>query len=86
VDKSQVTGHLARHCGRLEEVTRKVNNGYNEYLIREGAWRRLSEIRTVITDQFAGMSELLDELSENFTGAQQAVKQLCTGPDCGKGK
>ena len=20
------------------------------------------------------------------TGAQQAVKQLCTGPDCGKGK
>ncbi len=71
VDKSQVTGHLARHCGRLEEVTRKVNNGYNEYLIREGAWRRLSEIRTVITDQFAGMSELLDELSENFTGAQQ---------------
>ena len=76
MDKSQVTGHVARHCGRLEEVIRKVNNGYNEYLIREGAWRRLSEIRTVITDQFAGMSELLDELSENFTGAQQVDLSL----------
>ena len=71
VEKSQITGHLARHCGRLEEIARRVNAGYSEHLIREGAWRRLSEIRTVLTDQFSGMSELLDELTENFTGAQQ---------------
>ena len=71
VDRNQITGHLARHCGRLEEIAAKVNAGYSEHLVREGAWRRLSEIRTVATDQFAGMAGLLEELSANFTGAQQ---------------
>ncbi len=69
VEKSQVGGHLARHCGRLDEITKRVTSGYGEHLVRESAWRRLSEIRTVLTDQFAGMAELLDELSDNFDGA-----------------
>ena len=71
VERQQVTGHLARHCGRLDEVLRKVNAGYSEYMVREGAWRRLSEIRSVVTDQFAGMSDMLGELAEDFSAAAQ---------------
>lgn len=71
ISPEQIGGHLQRHCGRLDEITRKINAGYAEHLIREGAWRRLSEIRTVITDQFAGMAELLDELSDKCAGSQQ---------------
>jgi stage II sporulation protein E len=71
VDKSQVTGHLARRCSRLDEVVRRVNGGYLEHVVREGAWRRLSEIRSVVTDQFESMSELLSELSEDFSAAEK---------------
>ncbi len=71
VERSQVTGHLARHCGRLDDVLRYVNRGYGEYTIREGAWRRLAEIRGVVTDQFSGMSDMLSELSEDFTAVEQ---------------
>lgn len=70
VEKEQIGGHLARHCGRLDEIAGRISSGYGEYLVRESAWRRLSEIRTVLTDQFAGMSELLDELSAGFDGAE----------------
>ncbi len=66
-----VPSSLSRFCGRLDEVLRKINTGYLEYSVREGAWRRLSEIRGVVTDQFSGMSEMLDELSQDFTKTEQ---------------
>lgn len=71
VERPQVTGHLARQCSRLDEVVKKVNSGYRELMVREGAWRRLAEIRAVVTDQFSGMAELLDELSEDFAAAER---------------
>ena len=66
VSASEVKGHLARNCSRLDEVTRLVNAGYREHLVREGAWRRLSEIRAVVTDQFSGMADMLEELAADF--------------------
>ena len=66
VSTSEVKGHLARNCSRLDEVTRLVNAGYREHLVREGAWRRLSEIRAVVTDQFSGMADMLEELAADF--------------------
>ncbi len=66
IERGQVTGHLARHCSRIDEVVRMVNRGYGELMVREGAWRRLGEIRAVVTDQFAGMSDLLGEMSDDF--------------------
>lgn len=62
---------FAKHCSRMDEVVQKVNAGYVEYAVREGAWRRLSEIRSVVTDQFAGMSDMLGELADDFSKAEQ---------------
>ena len=67
VNQNDVKGHLARHCGRIEEVVRRVNMGYREHLVREGAWRRLAEIRTVATGQFGNMSEMLEEMARDFS-------------------
>ena len=71
VERQDVSPVLSQHCGRLEDVLQKINAGYVEYAVREGAWRRLSEIRAVVTDQFSGMSELLDELAEDFSQAER---------------
>lgn len=71
VRRADVPEEFARHCGRLDEVLHKINSGYIEYAVREGAWRRLYEIRSVVTDQFSAMSELLCELSQNFSEAER---------------
>lgn len=85
VSVSEVKGHLARNCSRLDEVTHLVNAGYREHLVREGAWRRLSEIRAVVTDQFSGMADMLEELAADFAleerldaDAAARVSDVCT--------
>ena len=70
-ERSDVSPVLSKHCGRLDDVLQKINAGYIEYAVREGAWRRLSEIRAVVTDQFSGMSDLLGELAEDFSQAER---------------
>lgn len=84
VAPSDVKGHLSRHCSRIDDVVRLVNGGYREHLVREGAWRRLSEIRSVVTDQFSSMSDMLDELASDFaledrldTDAASRVADIC---------
>ena len=79
-----VGGCLAKRCHRLDEVVYEINRGYGEHCLREGAFRRLSEIRSVVTDQFSGMAELLSEFSDDFADAEKVdteaakhVKELC---------
>ena len=79
-----VGGILPKRCHRLDEIVYEINRGYGEHCLREGAFRRLSEIRSVVTDQFSGMAELLSEFSEDFadaevvdTEAAQHVKEVC---------
>ncbi len=71
VKPGDVPETFGRFCGRLDDVINKINSKYLEYVVREGAWRRLSEIRSVVTDQFSGMSELLSELSHDFSKTEQ---------------
>ena len=78
VERQDIPPILARHCGRLDDVLRKINSGYIDYAVREGAWRRLSEIRAVVTDQFSGMSELLDELAQDFSKTEQVDTEAAT--------
>lgn len=71
VVRQDVPTRFAKHCSRLDDVLNKINAGYIEYAVREGAWRRLTEIRSVVTDQFSGMSEMLGELAADFSKAEQ---------------
>lgn len=70
-------------------MTRLVNAGYREHLVREGAWRRLSEIRAVVTDQFSGMADMLEELAADFAleerldaDAAARVSDVCEAHGC----
>ncbi len=67
VTEEQFDGRLARYCGRLSELTARINAGYREYLVREGAFRRLGELRAVVTDQFSSASQMLSEFSETLS-------------------
>lgn len=78
VERGQVTGHLARHCSRTDQIVQQVNRGYMDHLVRESAWQRLSEIRSVVTDQFSGMGELLRELSQDLSATEQVDADAAT--------
>lgn len=60
----QLVGRLATHCVRKTELVARLNVGYREYRVRESAFRRLNELRAVITDQFSATAQLLSEFSE----------------------
>ena len=71
VEKEELSGFLRQSCRHQPEIVASINAGYRAYLVREDAWRRLSEIRTVITDQFSGMADLLSELCGRFSDTQR---------------
>ena len=57
------------HCIRQEKLLNALTHYFNEYLAREGAQRRLEEIRGVIAEQFEGIAQMLSGLSEEFQTA-----------------
>ncbi len=66
VEKEDIGGFLSRTCRRPREVAEQITREYQTYRLRESAWGRLAEIRSVITDQFTGMGDMLYELGERF--------------------
>ncbi len=66
VAEGQLTGYLAAHCGRKAELMARLNAGYREYRVRESAFRRLNELRAVVTDQFSATAQLLSEFSASL--------------------
>lgn len=75
---------FARRCSRIGEMTDTVNRYYGEFMTREAAERRISEVRAVVADQFSGMSEILaDMVSElevydkfDFASAERVTAAL----------
>lgn len=57
---------FARRCSRIGEFSQSINQNYSEFMIRQAAERRISEVRAVVSDQFSGMSEMLSDLAEEF--------------------
>lgn len=60
-------GYLKENCEQLNVIGNVLNQGYREYLIRQNAFRRLQELRGVITDQFANIAQILREFSGRYT-------------------
>ncbi len=67
VVSEQFTGYLKDNCHRLSDLCVNLNSGYKEYLVRQSAFRRLHELRGVITDQFANTAQILREFSCRFS-------------------
>ena len=53
-------------CLRREKVGAAVYKHYSDYAAKISAENRLSEVRSIVTDQFEGISKMLCDLSEDF--------------------
>lgn len=61
---------FSKKCLRLPALVDSAGRHYATFLSRQAAARRLEEVRSVVTDQFYGISEMLEELSAEFERAQ----------------
>lgn len=65
-------GRLKTECPRLKELATRITAAYREYLVRESAFRRLGELRRVVTDQFSATAHLLDDFADSFSTDERA--------------
>ncbi len=70
VTAAQLEDRFLRRCCKSGELARSVTDSYREYLSMEAARRRVSQVRSVVAGQFAGLSDILRDLSAEFKEAE----------------
>ena len=66
VKEQDVEDSAIRRCCKSSELARSLNDAWREHLSLEAARRRVTQVRSVVAGQFAGLSEILQDLSEEF--------------------
>lgn len=73
-------------CSHSSELIMSVNRHYSEFTAREAADRRVSEVRSVVSEQFFGMSDMLADMAAEYedfesfdTVASEAVESFLRG-------
>ena len=61
---------LSARCTKREQLSRQINAGYQELTAKEGMSRKVARVRSVVTDQFEGLAQLLGGLSEECAESQ----------------
>ncbi len=81
---NEAKGGFVSDCHHFADVVSLMNTGYARFVTKENAYRRLADIRCIVTDQFEGMAGLLADLSDHFKTmdradeqASERVRQLC---------
>lgn len=57
---------LSARCGKKEQIAAVVNDGYEEFISKEGMYRKVARVRSVVTDQFDGMADMLTGFGEEM--------------------
>ncbi|MFR8051754.1 MAG: SpoIIE family protein phosphatase [Negativibacillus massiliensis] len=67
---------LSARCTKREQLSRQINAGYQELTAKEGMSRKVARVRSVVTDQFEGLAQLLGGLSEELCGISSYEEQM----------
>ena len=70
VGEHDIEERFIKRCCKPAELARSVNRAYRDYKSAEAARRRSTQVRSVVAGQFAGLSEILRDLSEEFGAAE----------------
>lgn len=66
VNEKDITDNFVKKCCKPHELSASINESYKEYAARLSAHRRIAQMRSVVADQFTGLSDMLWDLSEEF--------------------
>ncbi len=66
VNESDIAQSFTKRCCKTGELAHSVSRAYREYLSLEAARHRITQVRSVVAGQFAGLSDILSDLSAEF--------------------
>ena len=69
VSEKDVEECFLKRCCKTRELAEGVNRAYKDYLSYEAAKRRVTQVRSVVAGQFAGLSDILMDISKEFESA-----------------
>lgn len=72
VTAEDFSGYMGEHCTGKWELANEICTGYERLSGRQAARAQVQNLRGVVTDQFQGMSGMLDSLAQELTGIEQA--------------
>lgn len=67
VKEADIEDSFIKRCCKSAELSHSISRAYREYLSLEAARRRITGVRSVVAGQFAGLSDILHDLSEEFS-------------------
>lgn len=70
VREKDIEDNFIKHCCKSAELTHSVNRSYREYRSLEAARHRITAVRSVVAGQFAGLSDILHDLSLEFAAVE----------------
>lgn len=76
VTVGDVQDNFAKKCCRTNELVSSINSSYKEYLQSLSAEQRIRSIRTTVAGQFAGLSQILQDMSDEFTEYEKYDSEL----------
>lgn len=66
VKERDIEENFLKRCCKPSELAFSINQSYKEFIALQAAQKRIGQIRSVVAGQFAGLSEILEDLSEEF--------------------
>ena len=69
--ENSVPEEFSGRCLRVSNITNVTYRKYSEYASRISAENRIDEVRSVVSDQFDGISDMLRDLAEDFKNDEQ---------------
>lgn len=84
VSREDFSPHFATHCSRMNAMVGAVNHNYSEFTVRNAAESRAQQVRSVVADQFATTSDMLEDMASelelyerfDFASAQKVSEVL----------
>ncbi len=69
--EAQLPDEFKGRCQRLSKIGNVTFKKYSDYVSRISAENRIDEVRSVVSDQFDGISDMLKDLSDDFKNDEQ---------------
>ncbi len=70
VREKDIEDNFIKRCCKSSELAHSVNRSYREYQSLEAARHRITAVRSVVAGQFAGLSDILHDLSQEFAAVE----------------
>jgi stage II sporulation protein E len=77
LNRDQLPGRFAKGCCRLDAIVGELNAQFQLQLSREGVARKVSQVRSVVTDQFEGMSLMMGEIADELSARRMIPREKC---------